>query len=244
MSLKKLVKKVKKVGKKIENVGSSAFKKVLPTNVYNAASKVVRNPVFQAVAVGVATAGVGSVLTSSANATAKSVGTKMLGNLAGKSVGQIVKQSAVNAVKKEAAKAVISHGVKSIAAVKVEEAAKKDLEKIAENATQASKAIEQLTINAAPIATQIAQNGGDVAAQLVQSETYLKAVTDATGAATREQIKAQLRAQGVPEDQLDIAADAAIAGLAENAVSEKKSEFGAGTFALVAVPLLLALIGG
>jgi plasmid maintenance system antidote protein VapI len=226
--LKKSVKRIQSVAKKVEHVGKRVAQKTMPSSVRHGLSKVVRNPVFQTVALTVATAGVGAL--------AQGLGRQAI-------TSTLLKNAAISGVKKAAVSAAVKGVAKEVVKNKIESSAKQ-IAQNTPNYVTAGKVINTAGAVAQPIAATISAQGGNAQQAWINSQAYKDTVLTANNAAMRAQVKSALMAQGVPANQLEAATDAAILQLSNNAISEKKDSLGLGTVALVAVPILFAMMGG
>ncbi len=248
-SLKKAFKKVKKVAKKVESAGKKVAQKTMPSKVRKVLSKVVQNPVFQTVALTVATAGVGTMASAAASGALKNMGAKMVAKTVGQTLakqattGAILKQAAITGVKRAATQQVAKGVAKRIVAVSVKNT-RPQLAQAAPALNRAGAVVNTMVAASIPTAAKIAQQGGNPTEQWVQSDTYKDTVVAATDTALRANVIAQLRANGMPENQLQQGADIVINDLSTKAVDAKKEGMGLGTMALVAVPILFAMMGG
>lgn len=208
--------KLKKVGKKVSKTVKKASTKVLGKKVTNTLSKVVQNPVFKTVAIGLATAGAASVL-------AKGVQAAKAAKVAG-GINKISKAAkTVKAVK--TAKA-IKDSVKKGGKVIRQVAADPEIQQVAER-LQESGASQAAIENA-----------------WVNSSAYQGAVATSVNSAIRPQVEATLQSQGVPPQQIPQMADMAVEQIAANAAEQQKSNTDLGKVALIGLPIIFALMGG
>jgi hypothetical protein len=207
--------KLKKVGKKVSKTVKKGSTKVLGKKVTGALSKVVQNPVFKTVAIGLATAGAASVLAKGAQAAKVA---KVTGGI--NKMSKVAK--GVKAVK--TAKA-IKDSVKKGGKVIQQVVADPEIQQVA-NRLQESGASQAAIENA-----------------WVNSSAYQGAVATSVNSAIRPQVEQALQSQGVPPQQIPQMAEMAVEQIAVNAAEEQKSNTSLGKVALIGLPIIFALMG-